>query len=33
VIDHPVTTAALIDKLEAALPIPARLTPEVRESL
>ncbi len=32
-IDHPITTADLMAKLEAALPITARLTPELQVSL
>jgi hypothetical protein len=32
-IDHPITTADLLAKLKAALPIPARLTPELQASL
>ncbi len=32
-IDHPITTSDLMARLEAALPIPARLTPEPQVSL
>jgi hypothetical protein len=32
-IDHPETTERLLARLEAALPIPARLTPELQASL
>jgi hypothetical protein len=32
-IDHPEITERLIAKLNAVLPIPARLTPELRVSL
>jgi hypothetical protein len=32
-IDNPTTAMALLDRLKAALPLPARLTPELQESL
>jgi hypothetical protein len=32
-IDHPITTMDLIDRLEAVLPMPAQLTPETRAML
>jgi hypothetical protein len=32
-IDNPITTMGLLDKLTAALPFPARLTPELHASL
>ena len=32
-IDNPATAMELLDQLEAALPVPARLTPELRVSL
>jgi hypothetical protein len=32
-IDNPVTTMELLEQLESALPLPARLTPELRATL
>lgn len=32
-IDNPITAMELLDRLTAALPVPARLTPEVQASL
>lgn len=32
-IDNPVTATALLEQIERALPLPARLTPELRASL